>query len=72
MGSHDCQDTLLIDLQLQIPPDPCSHMPIADGIAGFLLDGADVFDDCNQIGIPRITTRTVVVVAFPGYVGNGA
>ncbi|MPN29865.1 hypothetical protein SDC9_177318 [bioreactor metagenome] len=47
-------------------------MPIADGIAGFLLDGADVFDDCNQIGILRITTRTVVVVAFPGYVSNGA
>ena len=56
MGSHDCQDTLLIDIQLQISPDSCSHMPIADGIPGLLLDGADVFDDCNQIGIRHITT----------------
>jgi hypothetical protein len=47
-------------------------MPIADGIPCLLLDGADEFNDCNQLRIHRITTRSVVVVAFPGYVGNGA
>jgi hypothetical protein len=47
-------------------------MPIADGIAGLLLDSTDVFDDCDQFGIHHITTGTMVVVAFPGYVGNGA
>ena len=47
-------------------------MAVADGIIRFLLDRPDEGHDPGEIAILEAPTRTVVVVAFPGDIGDGA